>query len=411
VRIILRIVAIVVCLFLIQAAARFGLARMFTRYALVAGSLPAADTAVRVAPSDPEAHRARATVLNNLQHPSEAANSLAAAVALRYRDDYLWIDLGNTCEEAGDTSGALEALNEAVRWAPYYAHTHWQRGNLLLRMGQSEEAFADLRTAADANPNYYPSLIDLAWGISGGDLKTTEALLDIKDDAQRVAFIRYLARRGQGKEVREEMRSLMAPLTTETTDDVVRSLFNAKAFTDAFDLYRSRETREPWLVNGDFEEPLATSNTGFGWIAAPQQEVRLAVDVGDKVSGTKSLQVNFDGAWTPGTPLLAQTVIVKPETSYHLSFAVKTRDLITGAPPIITFSDASNDRLLAKSENMPTATTSWVRLNAVFKTLAATEAVTIRLQRTPCDSSPCPIFGTLWLDDFQIRQIEPAIER
>src|SRR6185503_10438482 len=147
-RVAFSVLGIVCCLFLIQASARFGFSRMFARYARATNSIDVADAAVRIAPSDPEAQRARAT----LQRPDEAAKSLATATALRYRDDYLWIELGNRREEAGDMQGALAALDQAVRWAPHYAHTHWQRGNLLLRMGQTNEAFAALRLAAAANP-------------------------------------------------------------------------------------------------------------------------------------------------------------------------------------------------------------------------------------------------------------------
>ena len=133
-RVALSVLGILCCLFLIQASARFGVSRMFTRYALAMNSIEGADQAVQLGPSDSEAHRARATIFNRLQKPDEAAKSLERATALRYRDDYLWIDLGNTREELGDTETALAALDQAVRWAPYYAHTHWQRGNLLLRM-------------------------------------------------------------------------------------------------------------------------------------------------------------------------------------------------------------------------------------------------------------------------------------
>ena len=38
-------------------------------------------------------------------------------------------------------------------------------------MNHANEAFVDLRQAAAANPKYLPNLIDLAWGISKGDLK------------------------------------------------------------------------------------------------------------------------------------------------------------------------------------------------------------------------------------------------
>src|SRR5689334_480551 len=131
-RLALTLLAIGVCLFLIQASASFGFSRLLTRYAIATNSAPVADEAIQLSPADPEAHRARATILNRLQMPGEAVKSLETAATLRYRDDYLWIELGNTKEELGNTQGALAAMDQAVHWAPYYAHTHWQRGNLLL---------------------------------------------------------------------------------------------------------------------------------------------------------------------------------------------------------------------------------------------------------------------------------------
>ena len=413
----LLILAIGLCLFLIQASARFGVSRMFVRYALAMNSIEGADEAVQLTPSDPEVHRARATILNRLQKPDEAAKSLEKATALRYRDDYLWIDLGNTREELGDTDGSLAALDQAVRWAPYYAHTHWQRGNLLLRMGRANDAFNDLRSAAVANPRYAPNLIDLAWGISGNDLKTTKALLDIKDDNikddnKRLALLRFLARKGKGEEVYNEVHRLSDPRSVEYMNELARLLFDAKAFNESFLLLHPGEAfHKRWLLNGGFEDPLVLNESGFDWIIAPQQKNRLAIDVSEKSSGAKSLQINLDGSWTPGTQLLSQTFVVEPNTSYRLSFAVKTKDLVTGGPPVIFVNDATNNQLLGKSENFPTATSPWTKLSFDFTTLPTSQAAVIRLQRNNCDSSPCPIFGTLWLDEFSIEQTKVASKR
>src|SRR5689334_9568443 len=368
-RIGVSLLAIALCLFLIQASARFGFSRLLTRYSLITHSTEVADAAVQLNPSDPDAHRARAVAYNYDRQPSEAEKSLESAVALRHRDDYLWIELGNTREELGDTVGSLAALDQAVRWAPYYAHTHWQRGNLLLRMNRRDEAFADLRQAATTNRKYLPNLIDLAWGISKGDLKTTQSLINVNDDTQRLALIHYLT---------------------------------GKSFRDAFILAHGSATTS--FVNGGFEDPLVLNDVTFGWIVAPGQTNHLAVDVSEKFEGAKSLQITFDGNWASGTPLLSQTVVVEPQKTYRISFVVKTKDLITGGPPLITVKDATNNQLLGKSENFPTATNPWVTLNFAFTTSSTSQAAVIRLERNNCDSTPCPIFGTLWLDQFQIEQ-------
>jgi hypothetical protein len=278
-------------------------------------------------------------------------------------------------------------------------------------MGQANEAFSELRTAAAANPRYAPNLIDLAWGISRNDLKTTEALLDIKDDKERLALIRFLARNGKGKEVFELLRQLTAPMSIENRDELMRLLFISKAFRESFDLWRTYETREPSIFNGGFEDPLVLNESGFDWIISPQQRNRLAIDVFEKVSGARSLQIDLDNSWAPGTTLLSQTFIVKPASTYRLSFAVKTKDLVTGGPPVIVVNDATSDQLLGKSENFPTATSPWTKLNVDFTTLSASQAAVIRLQRNNCDSSPCPIFGTLWLDEFFVEQTKLASKR
>lgn len=374
--VVLRLFAIALCLFLIQASARFGFSKLLTRYSLITHSSSVAETAVQLNPPDPEAHRARAAAYNYEQRHDEAARSLASAVTLRPRDDYLWIELGNTREELGDTAGALAALDQAVRRAPYYAHTHWQRGNLLLRMNRTDEAFADLRQAATANRKYFPNLIDLAWGISKGNLKTAESLINISNETERLALIRYLG---------------------------------SKSFRDAFALAHGSAFTS--FLNGGFEDPLLLNDVTFGWIVAADQKNHLAIDVAEKFDGAKSLQVNFDGAWAPGTAPLSQTLAVDPAKTYRISFAVKTKDLVTGGPPLITARDGTNNQLLGKSENIPTATTPWRTLNFDFTTLTSTQAAVIRLERSNCDSTPCPIFGTLWLDQFQIEQAKPVIKQ
>src|SRR5687768_213457 len=154
-----------------QSAARTGFSRLLSRYAVSANSLPAANQAIRLTPDDPDAHRARAIVLIRSRSFTDAEVSLETAATLRPGHAALWLALGNAREEIGDRDGALAAFNEAVRAAPYYGQTHWQRGNLLLRMERYDEAIADLRQAATSDRRLLPNVIDLAWGLSGGSTK------------------------------------------------------------------------------------------------------------------------------------------------------------------------------------------------------------------------------------------------
>lgn len=403
--------AILVCLLLILVSARTGFSRLLAKYAMLTDSIPAANQAVNLAPSDAEAHRALATVFSHLRLFDGAKNELETATSLRPNDDYLWLELGNVKDELGDTQGAIAAFNEAVRFAPYYAHTRWQRGNLLLRMGRYPEAFADLRQAALSNRDFVPNLIDLAWGLSRGDVKTTEQLVQLNDDRARRALARFLAKHGQTREAVDQFRLAAASATEENKLDFQRQLIDAKAFKEAFELrtgatIAGNETTAV-VYDGGFEGPLSFDEVVFGWrIPREQDSVSISLDATQPQSGAKSLRIQFNGNSNPSAALISQTVLVKTQQRYRINFAVRTQDMVTGGLPLISTIDAVSGQMLGRSAAFPQSSNSWQTLSFEFATLEKTSAVILSLQRTSCSSDPCPVFGFAWLDSFSIGELK-----
>jgi tetratricopeptide (TPR) repeat protein len=388
-----------------QAAARIGFSRLLTRYATVANSLAAADQAIQLTPDDPDAHRARATVLNRLHRSAEAEAALETATSLRQDHAVQWLELGATREELDDNEGALAAYDQAVRCAPYYAQTHWQRGNLLLRLGRYDEAFADLRQAAASNRKFLVNVIDLAWSLTKGDANQTAALLQVSNDTDRLEFARFLARKGKVKEVEQQVGLLAAPLSDENRRELTQLAFAAGSYGELYRLSPGT-VKVGGIVNGSFEEPLVLNDSSFGWKVSPSPaKTTLTVDVSQKSDGQRSLHVSFEGDWDPSVSLLSQTIVVRAEQRYRLTFAVKTQDVVTGGPPRIVLRDVTNNQILAKSDAFPQTTNGWQQMNVDFSVPARSEAVAISLVRDNCSSSPCPIFGVMWLDDFQLQKL------
>ena len=404
-RLILAFVAIGVCLLLMQSAARIGFSRLLSRYAVSANSLPAADQAIRLTPDDPEAHRARGIVLTRSRNFTDAEASLETAATLRPGDAGLWLALGNTREDLGDRAGALAAFNQAVNAAPYYGQTHWQRGNLFLRLERYDEAIADLRQAATSDRRLLPNVIDLMWGLTGGSAKRTEELLQINNDQDRLEFVRFLARKGKGVEVAEQILSLNASLSEQNKEELIRLLVASRKFRDAFGLWKGSAAAASTggLVNGGFEEPLGLKNSSFGWLVAEARaKVRFAVDVSQRFSGNKSLQITFNGEWDPA--LLSQTIVLEPGR-YRITFAAQTKDLVTGGPLRMAVANMTSNLTIGSSEAFPPASESWQVLGVEFTMPGDAEAVEIRLARDTCVTSPCPIFGVVWLDEFTIQKL------
>ncbi|HEX6285770.1 MAG TPA: hypothetical protein VFZ71_12880, partial [Pyrinomonadaceae bacterium] len=61
--------------------------------------------------------------------------------------------------------------------------------------------------------------------------------------------------------------------------------------------------------------------------------------------------------------------------------------------------------VLGTSEAFPPASESWQMVGVEFEMPAGTEAVQLGLARDACATSPCPIFGMVWLDEFALQKM------
>jgi tetratricopeptide (TPR) repeat protein len=96
------LLGVVFCLFCLWTAEHAGFSRLYSTYAAKAGQLDAADAAVLLTPSDPEAHLIRAALLKADSKLDEAIKEYEQAAALRPRDYVLWLELGLARDEAED---------------------------------------------------------------------------------------------------------------------------------------------------------------------------------------------------------------------------------------------------------------------------------------------------------------------
>src|SRR5581483_2757794 len=280
-RILIATIGVLACAFGIWQAARVGSARTLARYALVTNDREAAARAVRISPGDAETHATRGVVLQHTENYAEAIRELERAIQLRPRDYYTWMMLGVTRDLSGDPNGALEALRQSVVLAPNYARTHWQLGNLLLRLGQTDESFKELRFAAASDPTFLPNVIDLAWGISRDDPARTVEIMQPQTDDDRFALAIFFAQRHQENAALDQFRSLKS-LANDRVQDLVHELLNAELFAGAYDVWarlHNIQATPAQLLNGSFEDDVVVGQKGFGWqIPAEPANLTISID-------------------------------------------------------------------------------------------------------------------------------------
>jgi len=401
-------VAIVLCLWTVNTSASFGLSRLFARYAMGTGDIAAGKQAVQLTPHDAESHFAHAEVLSLTGRPGESIMELERAIALRPSDYQLWLSLGLLRDQTGDPTAALAAFNEAVKRAPFYAQPRWQRGNLLLRTGQYEAAFKDLNQAAQSDPELIPNLIDLAWSVSKADPKLTEQLAQINTEKLRIAFARFLARQGKPSETLDQFRAA-GFVGSDIRRELVEQLLAKEAFGEAFEIWKSNHPVAGTIIfDGGFDAPLTFEQAGFGWrVTRTMPAVTLAVDSIEAHSGSKSLRLQFDGDSSTGSPFVSQLILLEPARRYRISFASRSKDIVSGGLPVIVIKNAGGDKKeLGHSTPLSQGTVAWQVSSFEFEVPVDTTAVLLGLQRGSCSTSPCPAFGSIWLDSFSLEQLK-----
>ena len=402
---------------LIWNAGRAGSSSLLSSYAAASNQIAAADAAIRLSEGDPDANYLRATILGANNDLIGAITEYNRAVSLRPDDYVLWLSLARARSLNNDTAGALAASREAVRLAPYYAQPRWQLGNLLLRAGERDEAFKELRMAAASNPSLLPAVIDLAWQLSQGDAQFVKQSIQPQTPETYLALAQYFRKRGVAVEA-IGMYVSAGDIGKQDRGSYISELIVAKRFQEAYALWSINlpaNSSNPFAVIHDagFEQESDLDEPGFGWWAGKKvQTISLSLDTANPKEGKASLRVEFSGESDPAVPIISQLVLVEPNSRYQLHFAARSESIVSGGLPRVAVVDAGNKESPGAAGSSKDSqaiaipeTSRWQDYSIDFSSHETTGAVQIILQRARCNESPCPVFGRLWLDNFSFRKL------
>jgi hypothetical protein len=135
--------------------------------------------------------------------------------------------------------------------------------------------------------------------------------------------------------------------------------------------------------------------------------VQIGIDPNVGHDGERSLRILFQVRTKLDAINVSQLVPVASETNYDFEYFFKTSKLQSGGALVMQVFDASNGSVLASSPSAPTGDSDWTRVALTFKTAKNTEAVRLQLTKGVCggeDNLICPIFGTVWYDNFSLKR-------
>jgi len=378
--------------------------------------LETAQMAVRLAPNDPLPHWRLGNLALKELPPDQISLVVAEyekAVSLSPHDYRLWTEFGGALEQAGDFDKAEKALREAVKLAPSYAYPRWYLGNLLLRTDRYTDGFAELQRASEENEQFQSQLFNLAWQLNKDDFDALRAAVGNSREV-RAAFSKYLVERGRyddGLRLWNTLSPMEKRESRFASDPIITSLVSTQHFHQAMEIWNEVAPGPAYnaklgnILDGGFENNLAHGpGAVFGWQVQSNSQVQIGIDPAQGHSGSRSLRVYFQVRSHIDTINVSQLVPVNPNTEYELECYVKTERIESAETPAILVVNAADDVTLVGSPGAPSGTNNWQRVSLAFKTGEKTEAVKVKMVRNSCSDSPvCPIFGTVWYDDFNLK--------
>ncbi|MCI0337227.1 MAG: tetratricopeptide repeat protein, partial [Acidobacteria bacterium] len=319
------------------------------------GKIEAADLAVKYSPQDPLIRWLRGGVYFNAANEDlmeerldVALNELRQAAQMSPEDYRVWLSLGRVLDRTGSIAEARAALEKALQLAPNHFETRWALGNHLLRAGDRDASFAQMRLALANRPSALPLVFDYAWNVYQGDGKAIAKALDppIVVKAQMVSLLISRGRVEDGLSIWSEMNSPRP----KDVQRVTESLVNVGRFAAAYGIWstanipdRPSPDAHSLLANSSFEEKFSPgSKTPFyAWGITPSGGLRVTLDRKETLAGEQSLRVGLNVEENSAITIATQTVPVKPNKRYCLSFFVKTEEMESLSTPFVEIYDSA----------------------------------------------------------------------
>lgn len=319
-----------------------------------------------------------------------------------------WRTLAAAQEFLGNLDGAESSLRTASRLAPKYVEVNWTLANVLLRKGKLQESLEPFRLAANSNRELLPTVLDLLWQASRGDVEVLKKMAE-GDARLQLALTQFLVEHSQS----DAAIALYQKIDAKAK---VNSSYAASFITSMLKV-NPPMARELWLNtvraiipdisnelvwNGGFEAESLKQFNQFDWTILPSDYARFGFDRAVAHSGGRSLRVSFVGR--DSTRLegeIKQLVVLKPGRSYRLECYAKTQNLVTPEGPRLAL--MGQNGIIAISEPVISGSEGWQNLAIEFS--AKPDAMTyISIIRAPRHGYDEPTRGTIWFDDFKLTE-------
>ena len=348
---------------------------------------------------DPDARRAIQAYRNALSFDPRSADT--------------WLNLGTAYESEGDLASARDAFVQAKRVYPLSAEVSWRYGNFLLRRGELDPAFKEIRRAVEVDPKHAAEAFSRCFRVDPDIDAILNRVLPPSRDAY-VDVIRALTEEGQTEQalaVWSRLAALHPQLPLANSFALVNALIQKKEMVEARRIWDQSlgfagispppDPPGSLVWDGGFESGIVGG--GFAWrYSQLSSGVQISLDSQEKHAGNHSIRLTFDGKKNVNLGDVCQNVAVQPSAAYHFSAWVHTRGLTTDQGVRFLLHSAgysSNTSVWTKDVR---GSEPWTHLEMPWTAGKDVPELQICVIRNSSEKFDSQIQGTAWVDDITL---------
>ncbi len=343
----------------------------------------------------------------------KAIGAYKTAASVDPRSTVSWLGLGSAYESAGDLAHAREAFRQAKETYPLSAEAAWQYGNFLLRLGELEPAFAEMRRAVESDPKRGAEAFSRAFRAEPDvDRILNRALPPNRDVYVDVIWDQITD--GQtdiALQVWYRLVAIHPRLPLRDVFPLIGALRNSKRIADArrvwdqavivADMADLQGPSGSILWDGGFESGIAGG--GYSWLFPEGlRNLQASIDAHESHSGEHSLRLTFDGKSIVSSMDVCHFIPVTPSTFYRFSAWVKTRAVTTDQGVRFQLrSLGTQDTSVAVTPELH-GSEPWTHIEIPWSSGKDVQEVQVCLVRLLSDQLENKVKGTTWVDDVAL---------
>jgi hypothetical protein len=374
------------------------------------------ELAVRLEPDNPEYWYVLGRYqLYNLEQANAALaeNSFREAIALNPSDTDAWLDLATAHELDGNPEQAREGYLQARKSYPASADVAWRFGNFLLRQGQRAQAYPELRSAIEADPQFAAAAFSRAYRTNPNIDELLIELFPARPSVYVAIILEALSTKqiAVAKTVWAHLLPLHPHLEMRDVDKFVSDLLNAGELTEARQVWDQGvatmnlpplfRPANSLVWDPSFETGI--NGNAFSWqYHAIEQGVRIDLDKSEKHSGAQSLRLSFDGKHNPNLEAACTLGIVQPGTTYRFSGWIKSQAITTDQGLAFRLRQVDGGFAAVADTRQVVGTNPWTLVDQSWTSGPDVHSVRVCVIREASENPDVRISGTAWVDDVNL---------